>query len=321
TARRAGEAWDYSNYNFSLLGLVIEQVSGRPYAGYVRVELAAPLELNGTGYCEDGAAVPGRSRDYESGRRRVEPTPYWTQPRFFAAGGLCSTVLDVVKWQRALDEGQVLTPAALQGMRTPTPLPDGLEVEYGFGTRLGATGGHRKSGHTGGGRSNKAVLARYRDDDATIAVLINTEGRNPRVVATDLEARIARLLFGLPEPASVVVAVPAQVLQRHVGQYRYGGRLMRVVAEGGTLKLQTGPRRRDTSPLIAQGGDVFVRAEEPSVELRFLVRGDKVRGYARYHNGWFVGLGVRTGDLPAFGDARNPRRPVRRGKAGGNSDR
>jgi CubicO group peptidase (beta-lactamase class C family) len=301
TARRAGERWDYSNYNFSLLGLVIERVSGRSYADYVRDELAAPAQLTGTAYCEDGAAVPGRTRDYESGRRTVEPTPYWTQPRFFAAGGLCSTVLDLVRWQHALDEGRVLTRAALQGMRTATRLSDGLEADYGFGTRLGFTGRHRKSGHTGGGRSNKAVLARYHDDDATIAVVVNTEGTNPRVLATDLEARIARLLFGLPEPGSGGVPVPAEELRRNAGEYRDGGRLMLVVTEGGMLKLRTGPRQRDISPLITEGGELFVKADAPSVELRFLVSGDKTRGYARYHNGWFVGLGVRTGDLPASG--------------------
>lgn len=297
TARPAGEHWDYSNYNFSLLGLVIEQVWGRPYAGYVRDELAAPAKLSGTGYCEDGEAVPGRGRDYESGGRRVEPTNYWTQPRFFSAGGLCSTVLDLVRWQRALDEGRVLAPASLQGLRMATRLPEGLEVGYGFGTRLGFTGGHRKSGHTGGGRSNKAVLAHYRDDDATIAVLINTEGTHPRVVATDLEARIARLFFGLPEPASSGVSVPEEELRRYAGEYRYGASMMRVMTEGGTLKLQAGPGRRDTSLLIAQGGEVFLNPKEPSMELRFLVSGAKVTGYARYHNGWFVGLGVRTGEF------------------------
>src|SRR4029079_11812968 len=57
TARAQGEAWDYSNYNFSLLGLVIEQASGRDYARYVNDELVVPLALTGTGYCEDGSAV------------------------------------------------------------------------------------------------------------------------------------------------------------------------------------------------------------------------------------------------------------------------
>jgi hypothetical protein len=263
----------------------------------VRDELASPAQLTATGYCEEGEAVPGRGRDYESGRRSVQLTTYWAQPRFFSAGGLCSSVLDLVKWDRALNDGRLLAPASLQGLRNPTRLSDGLEVGYGFGTRLGFTGGHRKYGHTGGGKSNKAVLAHYRDEDVTIVVLTNTEGMHPRVAAMDLEARIARLFFGLPEPALGSVLVPEEDLRRYAGEYRYGSRLMRVMVEGRTLKLQTGPRRLDTSPLIAQSGDVFLNPKDPSVELRFLVNGDRARSFARYHNGWFVGLGVRTGDL------------------------
>src|SRR6185503_2927829 len=53
TARGQGEDWDYSNYNYSLLGLVIEQVSGRGYADYVNDEVSVRLGLKGTGYCED----------------------------------------------------------------------------------------------------------------------------------------------------------------------------------------------------------------------------------------------------------------------------
>src|SRR5437867_6963019 len=225
TARAQGADWDYSNYNFSLLGLVIEQASGRAYAQYVHDELAVPLGLTGTGYCEDGSAVPGRGRDYQSGVKTVSPTSYWTEPRFFAAGGLCSTVLDLVRWEKALEDGRVVSPAMLRVMRTPARLPDGLEVDYGYGTRLGVTGRHRKLGHTGGGRSNKAVLARYPDDDVTVAVLLNTERTNAPVTATDLEESIERLFFGLAEPSPRSGTVSEQELHGYAGQYRDGSRL------------------------------------------------------------------------------------------------
>src|SRR5712691_1084162 len=293
TARAQGEDWDYSNYNFSLLGLVIEQASGRDYARYVHDELAVPLGLTGTGYCEDGTAVPGRGRDYLSGRKSVTVTPYWTEPRFFAAGGLCSTVLDLVRWEKALEEGRVVSAAMLQAMRTPARLPDGLEADYGYGTRLGFTGGHRKLGHTGGGQSNKAVLARYPADDVTVAVLLNTERPNARVTATDREEQIERLFFGLPDPAAAGIPAREQELRRYAGRYSDGSRLVRVATDDGTLAVRPGLRHHVDSRLIAGGGDVFVAADEPTIELRFQVRDNEVRGYGRYHNGWFVAVAVR----------------------------
>ena len=317
TAMAPGLRWDYSNYNFSLLGLVIEKVSGRPYADFVRDELAAPLGLRHTAYCEDGTAVPGRGRDYEAGPYGPQPTPYWTSARFFAAGGLCSSVVDLVTWQRALDQGRVVSAAAADAMETPSRLADGNEVDYGLGQRLGWIAGKRKVGHTGGGRSNKAALARYPDEDVTVAVLLNTERSGADVVATDLEAEIGRLLWGAPETPSAVALAP-QELGRYTGQYRDGPRLMRIVAEDGALKLRVGPGARGTSPLLAQGGDVFVDGDEPSLHLRFQISGDRARGYMRYHNGWFVGLGVRTSDAPAAASkarAAPRRRPASRPRA------
>lgn len=295
TARAQGEDWDYSNYNFSLLGLVIEQASGRDYAAYVHEELAAPLALTGTGYCEDGTAVAGRGRDYQSGRKSLTPTPYWSESKFFAAGGLCSTVLDLVHWEKALEDGRVVSPAMLQAMRTPARVPDGLEADYGYGTRLGLTGRHRKVGHTGGGQSNKAVLARYPDDDVTVAVLLNTERTNATVTATDLEERIEQLFFGLSDPAPPSAPAPEQDLRRYAGQYRDGSRLVRVATEGGTLTVRPGLGHRPGSRLVPGGGGWFLDAAEPSFELRFQIRDDEAHGYRRYHNGWFVGLGARSG--------------------------
>jgi CubicO group peptidase (beta-lactamase class C family) len=294
TARAQGEAWDYSNYNFSLLGLVIEQASGRDYARYVRDELAAPLGLSGTGYCEDGSDLPSRGRDYQSGAKSVSPTSYWTQARFFAAGGLCSTVLDLVHWERALEDGRVVSPTMLQAMRTPVRLPNGLEVDYGYGTRLGATGSHRKLGHTGGGQGNKAVLARYPDDDVTVVVLVNTERSNAPVTATDIEERIERLLFGLAEPSAQSASVPEPQLHRYAGQYRDGPRLVRVAVQDGMLDVNPGLGHQRRSRLMPGGGQLFFDTQEPSIELRFQTRDDQVLGYGRCHNGWFVELAIRS---------------------------
>jgi CubicO group peptidase (beta-lactamase class C family) len=293
TARPQGEDWDYSNYNFSLLGLVIEQASGKDYARYVREEFAAPLGLNGTGYCEDGTLTPGRGRDYLAGFKSVSPTPYWTQARFFASGGLCATVLDLVRWEKALEDGRVISAGMLQAMRSPARLPNGLEVDYGYGTRLGYTGGHRKLGHTGGGTGNKAVLARYPDDDVTIAVLLNTERSNAIVTANDLEEQIARLLFGLGEAVAPSAPLSEQDLRRYAGQYVDGVRRVRVAAQNGTLTLNPGLGFARDSRLVP-GGDAFFDTKDPSLGLRFQTRDGQVQGYGRYHNGWFAGLGIRA---------------------------
>jgi CubicO group peptidase (beta-lactamase class C family) len=297
TGRAQGDAWDYSNYNFSLLGLVIERVTGRDYATCVHDDLVVPLGLTGTGYCEDGSTVPGRARDYLSSRRKLTPTAYWTKPRFFASGGLCSTVLDLVRWERALEEGRVVSPALRDAMRAPTILPGSLDADYGFGTRMGWTAGRRKIGHTGGGQGNKAVVARYPDDDVTIAVLLNTERPNAPVTANELEERVARLLFGVPE-GTLAGPAPLEDGRRYTGAYRSGPRLSRVAVDEGMLTVRPGFSHHTESRLVAAGRGVFFAEEDPSIELRFQVREDQTRAFSRYRNGWFSGLAVRSGDAP-----------------------
>jgi CubicO group peptidase (beta-lactamase class C family) len=295
TALGQGQDWDYSNYNFSLLGLVIEQASGRDYGQYVHDEIAAPLGLTGTGYCEEGQDLPGRGRDYLSGRKTLALTPYWSEPRFFAAGALCSTVLDLVRFETALEAGRVVTPPMLAAMRAPARLASGLEADYGFGTRLGFTAGRRKLGHTGGGQSNKAVFARYPDQDVTVAVLLNTERANAAVTATDIEERVEQLFFDLPGSAPTAAPAAAAPLQRYAGQYRDNAGLVRLSTDGQTLTTKPGVHHRVQSRLVPEGGGVFFAEDEPSYAIRFQTDGDRTRGYGRYHNGWFVGLAMRSG--------------------------
>jgi D-alanyl-D-alanine carboxypeptidase len=307
TARGQGEDWDYSNYNYSLLGLVIEKASGRDYGRYVQEDLAAPLGLTGTGYCEDGSAVPGRGRDYQSAPRSVSPTGYWAQAKFFAAGGLCSTVRDLVRFATALDEGRVVSPSMLQAMRTPTRLVGGLEVDYGYGTRLGRTGSHRKFGHTGGGQSNKAVLARYPDDDVTVAVLLNTERSNAAVTATDIEEHVERLFFDRAEGPAPAAPAAAGDLHRFAGSYVDGPRLVRVAIKDEGLSLRPGLAHRLESRLVPTEGGLFVDAADPTVGIRFPEGEGQAAGYERYHNGWFVGFGARSQRSEAAGGSGQAR--------------
>jgi hypothetical protein len=116
------------------------------------------------------------------------------------------------------------------------------------------------------------------------------------VTATDLEERIERLFFGLTEPSPGSDSVPEPDLHRYVGQYRDGSRLVRVAMRAGMLTVHPGLGHHTDSRLMPGGGGWFLDAEEPSIELRFQIRDEQAHGYGRYHNGWFVGVGVRSED-------------------------
>ncbi|MFE6779769.1 serine hydrolase domain-containing protein [Streptomyces sp. NPDC057702] len=134
----AGERrWSYSNTNYVLAGLVIERVSGHPWAREVHERIIEPLGLRHT-------LIPGTS-------------PYVPQPTAtaytafpdgsgltdttlahggYADGSLISTPRELATFLRALFGGRLLRPAQLAAMRQTVPAEDWIAasgVRYGLG--------------------------------------------------------------------------------------------------------------------------------------------------------------------------------------------
>jgi len=59
-----GSRWEYSNYGFVLLGLVIEKVSGQSYYDYVREHIYEPAGMTSSGSEPEDQAVADRSIGY-----------------------------------------------------------------------------------------------------------------------------------------------------------------------------------------------------------------------------------------------------------------
>jgi D-alanyl-D-alanine carboxypeptidase len=59
-----GGRWEYSNYGFILLGIVIEKVSGQNYYDYVREHVYVPAFMSSTGSEPEDEPVPGLSVGY-----------------------------------------------------------------------------------------------------------------------------------------------------------------------------------------------------------------------------------------------------------------
>jgi D-alanyl-D-alanine carboxypeptidase len=131
--------------------MVVERVTKQEYGAYVREHIFKPLGMNSASLCDARMVVPRLASGYEVDGGVMVNAAFisWKLPS--AAGAVCATATDLLKWQAALDSGRVLTPSSLALMRTPTTLADGTKIDYGLGTRLGSLAGHRVVGHTGSG--------------------------------------------------------------------------------------------------------------------------------------------------------------------------
>jgi CubicO group peptidase (beta-lactamase class C family) len=179
-----GASWRYNNSGFYLAGMVVEAVTGRPYAQYIQDELFRPLGMNSSSLC--GADdVPGSAGGHRvAGGTLTATSITWSLP--YAAGAVCATAADLVRWQSALESGRVVSRGGLTTMRTPTTLIDGSRIDYGLGTRIGAIGKHAVFGHTGSGGGFATMLMTVPDSRLTVAVLTNTDGTPPYEIAESM---------------------------------------------------------------------------------------------------------------------------------------
>lgn len=184
-----GEEFSYSNSGYVLLGAIIERVSGKAYADFMRDEIFTPLGLDDTQY-GGPHIVPRRASGYARGRgdEYLNALPIsMTHP--YATGALVSTVDDLGRWNEALFGGELLSDASVRAMTTVAELDDGSGTEYGYGLYVRMRDGLRVISHSGGihGFSTSAVW--LPDQRVYAVVLSNLENSS---TANELVWRLAR---------------------------------------------------------------------------------------------------------------------------------
>jgi D-alanyl-D-alanine carboxypeptidase len=115
-----GSGWAYSNTNTVLLGLVIEDVTGEPLSRALRDRVFRPLGLRGTSLPSsrtmDKPYAAGYT--YQTLNERLGDATFNTPTATWAAGGMVSTVPDLLKAARMFGTGKPLLTPASQRQRT-----------------------------------------------------------------------------------------------------------------------------------------------------------------------------------------------------------
>jgi CubicO group peptidase (beta-lactamase class C family) len=284
-----GASWRYNNTGFYLLGMIIEKVTGQPYAEAMRQRVFEPLGMADTRYCGFRSVVKQRASGYEVDQAKLvnaEPMS-WAAP--FAGGSICSTALDLVRFERAIEDHRLFGESTLKMMRTPSTLSDGISVDYGFGTRLGNLGGHRVIGHTGSGGGFKNIFERFPDDDLTIVVLTNTDGGGIRPAM--IAMRIARLVLGIPEEPMRDLPLSAADAAPFLGTFESDeGTVTNLLREGG-ISFRPGTDG-PLIPLHYQGGTTF--AITPDERITMTMKDGKAELGAYYVGGLFTDASRRV---------------------------
>ena len=185
-----GEQWQYCNTNYLLLGMLIEEITGKEYAQFLAERILQPLGMGHTRVNDPQALIPNRAQGYIRIARSVQNAQYFSPLNAFGAGDLISTVGDLAKWDATLYTEKLLKSSSFQEMWTPVALRKGETAEYGFGWDVKSENGHRLLSHGGNITGFSSGILRFVDDKLTVIVLTNFGGINAERIALGIAGQV-----------------------------------------------------------------------------------------------------------------------------------
>ena len=172
-----GVEYRYGDANFILAGLVIEAVTGRPYADVATEEVLVPAGMVDSGFNE----LDQDPRRLATGYLVSEDPPDRWRANYYSVpvagmpdGGMITTAPDLARLIDALLDGRLLEPATAQAMMTPQGPPSEAIEQYGYGCELAVEDGAVTIiGHGGSDPGVSAMLSHWRAAAITTVTLCN----------------------------------------------------------------------------------------------------------------------------------------------------
>ena len=209
-----GSRFQYINTGYTLIGTIIERISGKSLRAFAQEHVFGPLGMTCTHFHDDfHEIVPGRADAYdrdEEGMLRINVPSYATA----GPTGLFTTIADFAAWERHLLSPEICSRDLVADMHRPGRLGDGQSTGYGYGLSLGLYRGLNIAEHAGGDAAFRAHYLRFPDQRLAIAIFCNTPAAPPGQLAR----RIAdQLLAGHFDAGPATAPAAAAHASRAVG--------------------------------------------------------------------------------------------------------
>ena len=185
-----GEGLHYSNTGYNLLALLVERLSGVPYEEFLQKKIFEPAGMSSTRCCHirrDGVPFENYAQAtvYDDGKcvADIDSAEYGDVAAFDGLNGddyVYTNIFDMLRWDRALRAGKVLTPEEQKLMYTPGKLVNGEDAVYdedeGLGYGFGWFVGRDEElglivSHSGGMPGVATWLERFIDEDRMLVIL------------------------------------------------------------------------------------------------------------------------------------------------------
>ena len=271
-----GTSWRYNNTGYVLLGMVLERATRTAYADHLASEFFAPLRLRSARYCPPRTTDPESPRGYDLQAGRISGASYISMSQTWAAGALCMSVPDFLKWQTALTSGGVVSATSYQLMSTSDTLATGASTNYGFGLIPARLGAHAVVHHGGDVHGFSAEELWLPGDSLRVIVFTNTLGSNPKFLADNLASAVLGLPLRTKTKPPSSTPLSARERARYEGTYdivMQSGRVLplRVFSDANGLAAKGEAPGQGTIRLVYVGDDTFGAEFDAALRLAFVV--------------------------------------------------
>lgn len=165
-AFKPGDKAVYTNVGMSILGIIIEQVSGIDYETFLKQNLFVPNHINGIGYYATDPNNENIAHGYQNGKdwgtipqhiAAVGNQPYWNLK---ANGGLEASLNDMFLWANAFANNDLLNDTTIEKMFSAQIIEEGYGGQSSFGYGCNISKSRRATKMIDNGGSNGIYFAR-----------------------------------------------------------------------------------------------------------------------------------------------------------------
>jgi CubicO group peptidase (beta-lactamase class C family) len=259
-----GTQWEYSNSNYTLLGMILEKVTGRRYVDLLQERILTPLGMKDSGLDNDDLILPERAEGYVPGPKGIVPVRSQSMSVGWAVGSMYSTTADLLKWERDLFGGRVLSASSLKQMTTPG------KGDYGDGVFVNSRDGMEVVEHGGSIDGFNSYMMYVPARDIAVIVLSNVSGDAPDKMAPKLlDVTLGKAVTLAKQRVAVPIA--KSELAKFVGDYVISAQLsLNITAsDDGLTVLATGQAPLQFSYEGNMNGhpQFFTRAMDAQIEF------------------------------------------------------
>jgi D-alanyl-D-alanine carboxypeptidase len=194
-----GEDWEYSDTNYEILGMIVEQVTGNAIEYEMDERIIEPLGLESTSFPTTPEMPPGHARGYMlSSGGELEDYTMSSPSVPWAGGAMISDLEDLRAWVKSLATGELLSEKTHEQQMEWVAIPGLENVDGKYGLGIMSLAGFL--GHNGAIQGYNSIMLYLPGADAAIVVLGN-KSTNFSQETVDIFFELARLLFPERFPA------------------------------------------------------------------------------------------------------------------------